>query len=154
MTFSRKIACIALIGSLGFGAAASAQDVSAAVSARQGSMNILALNIGVLAGMARGNAEYDAETAQAAADNIATISMMDQRFYWPPGSDSDSFEGSRVLASAWEDFAGVAERSAAFGAAAEGIQAAAGNGLESMQAALGPLGASCGACHDDYRQPE
>ena len=153
MTFSRNIACIALIGSLGFGAAASAQDVSAAVDARQGGMNILALNIGVIAGMARGNADYDAETAQAAADNIAAVSMLDQRFYWPEGSDSDSFEGSRALPAIWEDFAGVSEKGQAFGAAAAGIQAAAGNGLEAMQAALGPLGASCGACHDDYRQP-
>ena len=30
----------------------------------------------------------------------------------------------------------------------------AGNGLEAMQAAVGPVGATCGACHDAYRQPQ
>ena len=33
------------------------------------------------------------------------------------------------------------------------MQAAAGGGLESLQGAIGPLGGSCGGCHDGYRQP-
>ena len=153
MSFSKISSMVAVVATLGFGTAALAQDFSGAVDARQGGMNIMALNIGVLGGMARGNAEYDAEAAQAAADNIAAVSMLDQRFYWPEGSDSAAFEGSRALPAIWEDFAGVSEKGQAFGAAAAGLQAAAGNGLEAMQAALGPVGAACGACHDDYRQP-
>ena len=40
------------------------------VKARQGQFRILAINLGILGGMAKGETEYDAEAAQAAADTI------------------------------------------------------------------------------------
>jgi cytochrome c556 len=39
----------------------------------------------------------------------------------------------------------------AFGAAATGLAAVAGDGLDPMRAAFGPVGAACGACHDAYQ---
>ena len=46
-----------------------------AIGARQGQFKIMALNIGVLGGMARGTVDYDAVQAQIAADNLAAISQ-------------------------------------------------------------------------------
>ena len=34
------------------------------------------------------------------------------------------------------------------------MEQAAGGGLDSLKAAIGPLGASCGGCHKAYRQPK
>jgi cytochrome c556 len=39
----------------------------------------------------------------------------------------------------------------AFGAAAEGLAAVAGDGQDPMRAAFGPVGAACNACHDAYQ---
>lgn len=145
---------ISCLFATGIGAAAVAQDVPPAVNARQGQFQIMALNIGVVGGMARGNTEYDAEAAQAAADNLVAISMLDQRFHWPEGTDNMSIDGTRALPAIWDNLPDVIAKWEAFGAAAQGLADVAGNGLEAMQAAVGPVGAACGACHDAYRQPQ
>ena len=125
-----------------------------AIGARQGQFKIMALNIGVLGGMARGTVEYDAAQAQIAADNLAAISQLNQAFNWPEGSDMMAAMTNRALPAIWENQDDFFAKWAAFGTATTGLQAAAGSGLEAMQAALGPVGGSCGACHDAYRQPQ
>ena len=135
------------------GAPVIAQDaLEGAVKARQAHMQLLSFNLGTLGGMARGNAEFDAAAAQAAADNLVTLSMMNQMPYWPAGSDSESVAGSRALPAIWTDLAGVGAKGADFAAAAAAMQAAAGS-LEGVQGAMGALGASCSGCHQAYRQP-
>ena len=81
MTARFKLFTIACLAVTGLGAPALAQDVPAAVQARQGQFQIMALNIGVVGNMARGNVDYDATAAQAAADNLVAISMLDQSFH-------------------------------------------------------------------------
>ncbi|MBY6200249.1 cytochrome c [Maritalea mobilis] len=136
------------------GAVAVAQDLPAPVEARQGQFRIMALNIGVLGQMARGNTEYDADAASAAASNLLTISMLNQSFHWPEGTDSFGLDGTRALPAIWENPEDFAAKWGDFGTAAEALAAVAGDGLEGMQAALGPVGGTCGACHDDYREAQ
>ncbi|MBF9047364.1 cytochrome c [Rhodobacterales bacterium LSUCC0031] len=131
-----------------------AQDVPAAVEARQGQFKLMALNVGVLGNMARGNTAYDANQATAAAANLVAVSMLDQSFHWPEGTDEMSIEGTRALPAIWENTADFGMKWQAFGAAATGLAAEAGNGLDAMRAALGPVGGTCGACHDAYRAPQ
>ena len=146
---------IAALAAFGVGATAVvAQDLPAPVQARQGQFQIMALNIGVLANMARGNAPYDAASAQIAADNLVAMSSIDQSFHWPEGTDNVSLVGTRALPEIWENLPDVIAKWQAFGAAAQGLAAVADDGLEPMQAALGPVGGSCGACHDAYRAAE
>ncbi len=149
MIHSRLILSAALAG--GVALSATAQESNPAVDARQGQFQIMALNIGVLGNMARGNTEYDAEAAQAAANNLLTMSQIDQRFHWVPGTDNESIEGTRALPAIWEEGSRVIEIWGEFGTGAEGLAAVAGDGLDAMRAALGPVGAACGSCHDDYR---
>jgi cytochrome c556 len=149
LTALAAIAGIALSTSASF-----AQDVAAAVGARQGQFKIMALNVGVLGNMARGNTAYDAAQATAAANNLVAISMLDQSFHWPEGSDEMSIDGTRALPAIWENLPDVVTKWQAFGAAATGLAAEAGNGLDAMRAALGPVGGTCGACHDAYRAPQ
>lgn len=141
----------ALAGGVALTATAGGHGGNPAVDARQGQFQLMALNIGVLGNMARGNTDYDAEAAQAAANNLLTISGLDQRFHWPEGTDNESIEGTRALPAIWEDGSRAFEIWGEFGAGAEGLAAVAGDGLDAMRAALGPVGAACGSCHDDYR---
>ncbi|TBX27884.1 c-type cytochrome [Nioella sediminis] len=125
------------------------------IAARQGYMQILAFNIGVLGGMARGNIDYDAEAAQTAANNLAAMAGVDGRPTWPAGSDNAALgDATRALPAIWEDMGGFGEEWMAYGAAASGMADAAGNGLEALQAAIGPLGGSCGSCHRNFRQSD
>lgn len=140
--------------SLGAAAAATAQEFEPNIRARQGTMRIQAFNVGILANMARGNTEYDAEAAQIAADNLVALTAINPRGYWPEGSDNASVENTRALPVIWEDQAGFGNRWQAYGAAAMEMQGAAGGGLEALRGAMGALGGACGACHDDYRQSD
>jgi len=128
---------------------------AANIAARQGQMRIQAFNIGVLVAMARGEAEYDAAAAQTAASNIAAISQMDGRAYWPAGSDTAALgDVTRALPEIWQDMAGFGGAWGDFGAAATAMNAVAGDGLGALQGALGPLGQSCAACHRTYQQSD
>lgn len=151
---------LALSSALALGAGAALAEshadpaVSAAIGARQAHMQLLAFNLGALGQMAQGKMDYNAEAAQAAADNLVTMSMLNQSALWPMGSDSESVSESRALPVIWTDFAGVGAAGAAFAEAAAGMQAVAGDGLDAVRGAMGPLGASCGGCHQSYRQPK
>lgn len=125
------------------------------IAARQGYMQILSFNIGVLGGMARGNIDYDAEAAQIAADNLAAMAGVDGRAFWAAGSDNAALgDATRALPVIWENQAGFGEAWMAFGTAANGMADAAGNGLEALQGAIGPLGGACGGCHRNFRQSD
>jgi cytochrome c556 len=152
MTTRTVLASIVALAAMGTGIAATAQDLPAPVQARQGQMQMMSLNLGVIGNMARGNTEYDAEAAQTAANNLVTLALIDQSFHWPEGTDNFALEGTRALPAIWENPEGFAEDYMAYGAAAEGLAAVAGDGLDAMRAAIGPIGGTCGACHDDFRQ--
>jgi hypothetical protein len=70
MKIRSVLAASAVIVSTGFGTASIAQDLPFPVQARQGQMKMMGLNLGVLVGMVRGDTEYDADRASAAAGNL------------------------------------------------------------------------------------
>lgn len=154
MTIRSTLFSLTALAAMGAGLAATAQDLPYPVQARQGQFTLMQLNGGVLVGMARGDRDYDADLAQVAADNLVTLSRIDQSLHWPEGTDSFALDGTRALPEIWDNLPDMIEKWEAFGAAAEGLAAEAGNGLDPMRAALGPLGASCSDCHDTYRQSE
>lgn len=123
-----------------------------AVKARQGYYKLVLLNAGPLFGMAKGDVDYNAEMAMTSANNLKALASMNVANMWPAGSDKASMPGkTRALAKIWADFPGVGEKAKAFGAAVDGLVANAGGGLDSLRGAVGPLGASCKGCHDNYR---
>lgn len=133
---------------------AMAQDFSAALKARQGQMRLLALNLGILGGMAKGEMEYDAALAQAAADNVVAVASLNQLTAWPEGSGMGGTEGTKAKMDIWTDFAGFQEKWGALAPAAAKLQAAAGQGATEIGASLGPVGGACKGCHDTYRAPQ
>jgi len=145
---SAAIAC----AMLGVSAAAIAQSSTPpAVEARQGLMRLQSLHLGVLAGMARGTIEYDAEQATLAANNLLDTATLDQSFMWPEGTDNMMVVETRALPAIWDDQAGYQEDRQDLIAAAEQMVAVAGDGVDAVRGAIGAVGGTCGACHDAYR---
>ena len=148
MTITRLIGASAL--TLALALPALAQD-NPAVGARQGQFKIYLQNFGVLGGMAQGRMDYDAATAQTAADNMFHITRLDQTSMWPAGTDSMSIDGTRAKPEIWENLDDFVAKYVALQTAVVALQAAAGTGLDGMRAAVGPVGAACQACHQSYR---
>lgn len=123
--------------------------------ARDHQMHLHAFNLGHIGPMAQGEAEYDAEVAQQAADNIASLAqMLDSHLYWVEGSSSEELEESRALPAIWEKPEEFQAAIAKFQEAASNLQSAAGTDLAGLQGALGTLGQACGSCHESFRKPE
>jgi cytochrome c556 len=150
---STKLFSAFLIGAIVSAPSVIAQDraMQTAIKARQGVMQNYQLNINQIGSMALGKIPYDAEAAQAAADNLVALAGLSGRFSWPAGSDADSIEGTRAKAEIWQNFPDVGAKSADMKTAAAALQAAASGGVEALGPAVGGVGKACSACHDDYR---
>lgn len=142
------------VAALTLSGAAMAQDALFAreIKARQGIMNYRALNLGALGAMAKGEAEYDAATAQRAADALAAAASIDQSMLWPQGSDNSANPDTRALAKIWEEGSEIPVMAKALVDATTAMQAAAGVDLASLQGAMQGVAEACGACHKAYRE--
>lgn len=148
---SLAIAATAVVATTAF---AGGHNGNPAVKARQAHMQLYAFNLGILGGMAQGKVDYDADAASAAASNLAALTSMSLGAYFPEGTDSDSIEGTRALPALWADMPGVMAEATALAEAAAAMEIAAGNGVEAIQGAMGPLGGTCGSCHESYRKAQ
>jgi len=128
------------------------QTQQRAVDARQSQMQLNGFNIGALGAMVQERIPYDAEAAAAAAANLAALASIDQTRYWVEGTDS-SVEGTRAKPEIWADMAGFTAANAALAEATTDLAAVAGDGLDAMKAAFGPVGKACAVCHEVYRVP-
>lgn len=151
-TFRHLLLTMTAVGSLSIAAPLAAQDkMENIVKARQGSMQVLALNLGILGGMAKGAIPYDAGAATSAASDIAAIAGLDTATYWPEGSDADSTFDTSAKATIWaegSDFFTVYEQ---MDSASIALLEVAGNGEDAMKAAFGTVGQACGTCHKAHR---
>ena len=126
-----------------------------AVKARKAHMQLYAFNLGVLGGMAKGEIDYDADTAQGAANNLAALSTLNQRRYWPPGTSMDELgDETEALPAIWQEGSKAGEIGGQLAEAAANLAAVAGDGQEALGAAMGPVGGACGTCHKGYRKPQ
>ncbi|SLN28947.1 Cytochrome c-554 precursor [Roseivivax jejudonensis] len=146
----RTSAAAALV--LALASPAVAQDFEGHIKARQGMFRIMAINLGIIGDMAKGETEYEAEMAQTAADNLVAVSGINPLVLFPEGSSNEAVEGTRALPAIWENTGDVGDKWAAFGTAASDLQAVAGDGREALGPALGPVGDACSSCHDEYRE--
>jgi cytochrome c556 len=149
-----RTVALALAGVVFTAGAVQAHDATdPAVKARQSLMGLYAYNLGTLGAMAQGKMPYDAQMATVASGNLAKLSKIDMSAMWPAGSDADHVEGSHALPVLWDSFPDVISKAQALSSATDAMAEAAGTDLEALQAAMGPLGGACGACHKSYRAP-
>lgn len=150
----RTLAFAVAFAALGCSTAALAQeDFTAQLKARQGQFRIMAINLGILGGMAQGKMDYDAAAAQAAADTLVSVSMIQQGPMWPDGSDNMAIDGTRAQPTIWEQNDDFLAKWGDFGTAAKAMQAAASGGKEALGPVMGQIGGTCKACHDMHRAP-
>ena len=124
-----------------------------AVAARKAHMDLYSFNLGMLGAMAKGETEYNADAAKAAAGNLAALAQLNQSAYWVPGtSNAELGDQTRALPAIWESGSNAAAIGGQLAEAAVALAAVAGDGQEALGGALGPVGQACGACHKDYRQ--
>jgi len=127
-----------------------AKALDSAIKARKGQMQLYSHNLGVLGAMAKGEVDYDAAAAQAAADNLVLAASLNAGNMWPAGSDN-SLGNNRAKPEIWANFPDVAAKAGAMSDAAAAMASAAGTDLASLQAAMGGVGGACSACHKAYR---
>lgn len=116
------------------------------IEERQAVMKANGAAMGQLTPMARGEAPFDAAAVKAAFEGIATR-MATFPSLFPAGSETGDTKAGPAI---WSDPAGfeaeanklVTEATAA---------AASATSVETLQAALGTVGATCGECHGKYR---
>jgi len=129
-----------------------------AIEARQGLMDNLAFDLGILGGMAKGAMPYDATEAKSAADNLVTLSALNIGAYWPKGSDDEALKGDKLkthaLPAIWAKEGEFMGHYKALHEATLKMQIAAATGREGIQGAIGDVGKACGACHKAFRAPE
>ncbi len=126
------------------------------IQARQSLMQVYRFNLGLLGSMAKGDREYDADLAAAAASNLLAVANMKNAAMWPAGSSEDG-EGlagvTFAKAENWSNYPLVAEKHQALRAALETMAAEAGNSLDAVRANIGAVGKGCKGCHEDFRTP-
>jgi cytochrome c556 len=146
------VAGLVVIGAVPTSVAADAIDD--AIKARQAFMQVNAFNLGILGAMAKGERAYDAELASALAGNLQAQASMRNGAFWPAGSGNDVAalaDKTRALPAIWTTYPAVVEKNQAWADATVALAAVAGDGLEALQANIGPVGQGCGGCHSDFR---
>jgi cytochrome c556 len=130
-------------------AAAQFQKPEDAIKYRQSAFTVMANHLGRIGAMAQGRAPFDAKVA---ADNAAIVVTMSKLPFVGFIEGTDKGMPNRAKPEVWKD-------AAKFKAAMEKMQgeivkleaAAKGGKLDDVKAAVGAVGGTCKACHDDFR---
>ena len=133
--------------------ASAAQDPNEkAIEARIAVMKLQSWYAGPLFQMAKGDVEYDAETARTYAANLNTMVNVDAGAMWPEGTDNKSYEGkTRALPELWTTWPEAGKKAEALSEAAAALAEVAGDGLDALRSKIGAVGKACKGCHDDFR---
>ena len=130
-------------------AAAQFQKPEDAIKYRQSAFTVMANHFGRVAAMAQGRVPFDAKVAAENADIVLTISKLPFQGF---GEGTDKGLPQRAKPEVWKEqpkFKAAAEKMQAEVAK---LDAAAKTGnLDAIKAAVGAVGGSCKACHDDFR---
>jgi cytochrome c556 len=130
---------------LALGGAALAED-----SERVKSMKTMGGHMGAIGKVAKGEAEYSAETVKHAEAIQAHSKELVKWF--PEGSGGET---TRAKPEVWTDWAGFEKAAMNFQDTAPKLVEAAKTGDKAqIGAALGAVGKTCGGCHDSYRKPK
>ena len=130
-------------------AAAQFQKPEDAIKYRQSAFTVMANHFGRIAGMAQGRVPFDAKVAAENADIVLTMSKLPFQGF---GEGTDKGLPQRAKPEVWKEqpkFKAAAEKMQ--GEVAKLDAAAKTGNLDAIKAAVGAVGGSCKACHDDFR---
>lgn len=139
----------AVLSAVALPAAAQFQKPEDAIKYRQSAFTVMANHFGRVAAMAQGKAPFDAKAAAANASIAATMAPLAFTAF---GAGTDKGLPNRAKPEIWSDAAKFKSLTDDMQAAMVKFDAAAKTGdLEQIKTAVGNVGKSCKACHDDYR---
>jgi cytochrome c556 len=146
----KSLALLASVAALvALPAAAQFQKSEDAIKYRQGAFTIMGNHMARIGAMAQGRVPFDAKVA---ADNAAIVLTVSRLPFGAFGEGTDKGMPHRAKAEVWKDnakFKAAAEKM--IGEVAKLEAAAKAGNLDGMKSAFGAVGASCKACHDDFR---
>jgi len=148
-TVRAGLAALTAAASLAVSAPASAQFAKpeAAIKYRQSALTLLASHFGRMDGVVKGQVPYDVD---AIKQNVAIVSMLAQL---PWAAFGEGTEGGGARPEVWSKREGFDAAQVRLKDAVAELSAAADTGdLAKLRAAFGKVGASCKACHDNYRK--
>jgi cytochrome c556 len=140
-----EIVVMLAAASVAFADIAVAQDE--AIPARRELMKENGAAMKAASAMAKGDTEYK-EGEAAGAMKVVADNLEEFPGLFPPGSDVGETKASAKI---WEDMDGFKAAAAKTVTDAKAAEMAAAQGLDAFKAALGAVGADCGACHEIYR---
>ena len=117
-----------------------------AIKYRQSAFTVMGAHFSRLAPVVRGERPFDAAEVQA---NVEIVAMMANL---PWQGFGEGTEGGRAKPEVWMDQAGFEQAQAKLSEEVAKLAAAARSGeLAQVRTAFGAVGASCKACHDNFR---
>lgn len=143
MKFAVKTLVLGLV-MMGGIALAQSKAADPDVNARQTLMQGNGGAMGLLAGMAKGEKEFDAAAAAAARQTLITNAAGIAAAFKNNASDPENRAKPEVWSN-WDDFLVDA---AALGTAAAALDASS---LDGVKAGLGAIGGACKECHTEYK---
>jgi cytochrome c556 len=130
-------------------AAAQFQKPEDAVKYRQSAMFVMANHFGRIGAMVQGRVPYDAATATANAEVVATMSKLPFVGFVEGTASTEKGKSSAAIWTKRADFDAGAKKMQ--DEVAKLLAAAKTNNLDNIKAAFGEVGKTCKGCHDNYR---
>ena len=130
-------------------AAAQFQKPEDAIKYRQSVLTVMGNHVGRIGAMAAGRAPFDAKAAAESANIVKTLAGLPWAAFGP-GTEKGA--PTRAKPEIWSDaakFKAASEKMV--GEVAKLDTAAKGGSLDAIKSAMGAVGSSCKACHDDFR---
>jgi len=136
-------------GTLATPAMAQFQKPEDAIKYRKAGFTILATHFGRLGAMANGRMPFDAKVAAESGAILEVASKLPWEAFGPGTDKGDT----RALPAVWSEPAKFKAAGDKMQAEVAKVAAAAKTGnLDAIKASFGAAGASCKACHDDFRK--
>ena len=130
-------------------ASAQFQKPEDAIKYRQSAYTVMGNHVGRIGAMAAGRAPFDAKAAADSAHIVATLSTLPFTAFGP---GTDKGLPNRAKPEIWSDAAKFKAAGDKMVAEVAKLETAAKSGsLDAIKAAMGAVGSSCKACHDDFR---
>ncbi len=148
MTRTRLLSAVA-IATLAAVSAASAATAERAIHYRQNVYGLIGWNFGAIAELVRDKRPWDAAEFASRAERIAQLSKMTDEGF-PEGSATGALTEAKP--TIWENLADFNAKMDDFRREAGALASIAqGGDAEAMKAQFAKTGATCKACHDEYK---
>jgi cytochrome c556 len=129
----------------------SEKQANTAVQFRQAILQLVRSNMGPMGAMAKGDIPYDAQVMELNSLRIEQLGLMMEDYFV---ADTRAFDiETGALDTIWDNQADFNQKAQNMVDAAIKVrEVASANATDDFRKAIGALGATCKACHDDYKK--